>query len=372
MSETLSAQLLSDPAELPTVWDDSLGRLDHHLSREWLTYTHRTSSRYGATLLASGANERPIAGLTVHQLDASSGPAVRVDSALSPEARRLLRDRQPELAADLDAQLYPTIACGGRSVGRSRGVPLDPTSGPGTWTFLLEQAEELARGREVRSLSLLYVDAEDTRLRDALDDTGFLNIGETPALVFDCPFDGFSGYLESLAPKKRRNVRRDRRLITDAGWAVERRQLDEAMSREMGRLNALIERKYGNDMSYEDSHAYFERLRTGLPGRLEVLVARTPGGAIGGALTLFGWRDALFPREIGIDRETAGNVPIYFELGFYAPMEMAIERGAVQIDWGTGLADVKRSRGAEAVRRLAYVKLLDKQSHRRLKDALER
>jgi uncharacterized protein len=370
-STSASISIVEDPAELPPQWDDALDRLDYHLSREWLSYTYRSSSRFGATILTNATAGLPVAGLTIHELDASSGPGVRVDTALSQSARAELSQRDPELARTMDERLFPTIACGGRSVGRSRVVELRGCAESNQSVHeLLAEADRIARARQARSLTLLYVDVEDGHLRDALSALSYVPLGAWPTLVFDCPWSSFDEYLDSLSPKKRRNVRRDRRLIAEAGWRVELQELDEELSRTMGRLNALTERKYGNDMSDDASHAYFERLRAGLPGRLEVFVARAPNGDIGGAITLLRWRDALFPREIGIDRAVAGNLPIYFELGFYAPIELAAESGAVQIDWGAGLEDVKQSRGARARTCVAYAKCLDIETNDRLRAAI--
>jgi hypothetical protein len=361
---------VEDPASLPDAWDDAVGPLDYHLSREWLAYTHQSSSRFGATLLAADDAGEPLSGLTVHELDASSGPNVRIDTALDDHHATRLLERDPALAGTLARELLPTLACGGRSIGRSRVVGLRGATDADTARTLLASAVDLAATRGDASVSVLFADEEDVVLCDTLEELGFVEVGCRHALSLECPWTSFEDYLASRSSSRRGSIRRERRRVEEAGWVVEQRPLDEDLARVMARLTCINEHKYGNEVDEEAQLEYFDRLLQLLPGRVEALVARADSGEIGGGLTILRWRQVIVAREFGVDPRLAQDVPLYFELVFYAPIELAARTGARYIDYSVGLEDVKRSRGCGVTPRRGFVKCLDERTQARLRMAL--
>lgn len=143
----------------------------------------------------------------------------------------------------------------------------------------------------------------------------------------------FDDFLESLKHDERKQIRRERRRVSESGVDIEVMTGNEVPAALWPTLFALYtstsDRKWGSPYLTKQ---FFERIGTVLGDRALVVVAREHGTRDVVAMTLsFEKGKHIYGRHWGCTREIPG---LHFELCYYRLIERAIERGCTLVEAG--------------------------------------
>lgn len=217
-------------------------------------------------------------------------------------------------------------------------IPFTPAPGPRM--ALAEGVEpiEVCRllashweGSELSSWHLLFADDDEV---DAW-------LAARPSLIerhgvqFQWHDDGyrdFDGFLAALTSKRRKEIRRERRLVAEQGITLRRlqgREIDRAALWHFYRCYQItyLERGQQGYLNLE----FFERLLDTMPDALVLVQAMLDKRPVAAALCLQG-REALFGRYWGSEVEADC---LHFEVCYYQGIEHCLEHGLSLFDPGT-------------------------------------
>ena len=150
----------------------------------------------------------------------------------------------------------------------------------------------------------------------------------------------FDDFLAALSSRKRKNIRKERRMVADAGVRLLRLTGDDITAAHIDDFYrfylSTIDRKWGGAYLTRE---VFHRLHGSMADRILLVMAEYDGRIIGGALNFIG-SDTLFGRNWGADVD----IPyLHFEACYYQAIEFAIEGGLAQVEAGAqGFHKVQR------------------------------
>ena len=153
-------------------------------------------------------------------------------------------------------------------------------------------------------------------------------------------YTDFDAFLAALSSRKRKNIRKERRTVAEAGVRLLRLTGDDITTSHIDHFYrfymSTIDRKWGGAYLTED---VFHQLHASMADRMLLVMAEYDGRIIGGALNFIG-EDALFGRNWGADLD----IPcLHFEACYYQAIEFAIERGLKTVEAGAqGFHKVQR------------------------------
>ena len=150
----------------------------------------------------------------------------------------------------------------------------------------------------------------------------------------------FDDFLAALSSRKRKNIRKERRMVADAGVRLLRLTGDDITAAHIDDFYrfylSTIDRKWGGAYLTRE---VFHHLHASMADRILLVMAEYDGRIIGGALNFIG-SDTLFGRNWGADLD----IPcLHFEACYYQAIEFAIEGGLAQVEAGAqGFHKVQR------------------------------
>jgi len=153
-------------------------------------------------------------------------------------------------------------------------------------------------------------------------------------------YDSFDGFLAALSSRKRKNIRKERRTVAEAGVRLLRLSGDDITPAHIDDFYrfylSTIDRKWGSAYLTRE---VFHHLRDSIADRMLLVMAEHDGRIIGGALNFIG-KDTLFGRNWGADID----IPcLHFEACYYQAIEFAIERKLAVVEAGAqGFHKVQR------------------------------
>ena len=203
---------------------------------------------------------------------------------------------------------------------------------------LINHALEDARAHGVSSSHWLFVDDQDRA------DLARHGLFERTGLQFHWRNPGyadFDQFLGELSAKKRKNIRRERRLVHDAGIRFEWRHGDDMQPRHWQALHTFYRstflRKGGRAVLSQD---FFEALGQNMPRQLVAVFARRAHRYIAGAMLLRS-DHTLYGRYWGALETHDG---LHFETCYYQGLAYAIREGLRVFEPGAQ-GEFKHSRG---------------------------
>jgi uncharacterized protein len=238
-----------------------------------------------------------------------------------------------EAAARAGLSYYPKLLI---------AAPITPATGrrilvakgedrPARERAIIGGALELARSEGLSSVHVLFPTEGETQ---RLEELGFASRLGVQYHWRNEGYDSFDDYLARFTSKRRAQIRRERRGVTDQGVQVETlrgealRTVDPA---EVHRLYASTLDKHPWGIKYL-TPAFFERLLKGFSHRVELVQARRDGKVIAGAFNLASPK-VLYGRYWGCFEE----VPfLHFEVCLYHSVDAAIRRGLTRFEPGAG------------------------------------
>ncbi len=346
---------------------------DLYHSPRWLRMDEKTgiARPFSVLYLPDGDDGRAVAatwGLVVD--DAAFWPFMRVDTVLAT----LLQQRNVPVTAGMEKtllSLMPNAYLGALRGGTTR-LRVDPLLPPDTARRAISEVlggvEAMARAQDLRSVAFFYVPAEETLLRQVLGQRGYLEFGPTLNVsILQVP-PTFEDYLRKLSKSRRRNVSWERNKIARSGVQVGLEKLDRKLSEEMLPLEAELYRKYGHEQHpTEMARILHHEVIEQFGDAAQVITVRAEG-ALRAYAAYIQSNKTLYSRDAGFDYAWQKKLPLYYEVVFYAAIELAIRSGVQQIYYSYAAEETKVSRGCDLHPRRTYVKALGEQAARGLRD----
>ena len=225
---------------------------------------------------------------------------------------------------------YPKFLC---------AVPFCPVTGPRLMVRPGPNADTarralIAAGVEVTTragVSSLHVNFLEETDWHALGEVGFLRRSDRQFHWTNDGYTDFDDFLASLASRKRKAVRRERREALASGLTIETLTGNDLKTIHWDAFFecylATSEHKWGYPYLTRD---FFDRLGATMADKVVLMLAADEGRTIAGAFNMLG-ADTLYGRNWG----SLGYVPfLHFELCYYRAIDFAIAHGLARVEAG--------------------------------------
>ncbi|KEF40915.1 MAG: hypothetical protein ER33_14500 [Cyanobium sp. CACIAM 14] len=274
-----------------------------------------------------------------------------------------------QLAGQLGLRYYPKLV-GMSPVSPVQGYRfhLAPGEDPAALTArMLKEIDAFCLRQRILSCNFLYVDPAWQPLAEAVGCARWLN---QQSEWRNPGHADFEAYLASFNANQRRNIRRERRSVAEAGLAVTPLAGEEIPPALLGRMHDFYEQhcsRWGPWGSKYLTEAFFRAAATDLRRHL-VLFSAHRGDPLRPLAMSLCVHDAsrLWGRYWGSDIPLEN---LHFEVCYYAPIAWAIERGLLSFDPGAG-GSHKRRRGFVAQPRASLHRWYDPRFDAILRDWL--
>lgn len=250
-------------------------------------------------------------------------------------------------------------------------APFTPATGPRLLlsdptlaSHLLKGAEVVCEKNGLSSAHATFVDPEQLPMFEAED---WLIRSDIQFHWLNRDYDSFDGFLESLASRKRKNLRKERQAAL-TGLRIERLVGDDIKPEHWDAFWVFYQdtgaRKWGTPYLTREA---FTLLSERMGDRMVLILAFDGDRPIAGALNFVG-ADAIYGRYWGCTREVRF---LHFELCYYQAIDIAIELGLPRVEAGAQ-GGHKLARGYEPVQTYSAHYLVDPGFRAAVADFLER
>ena len=250
-------------------------------------------------------------------------------------------------------------------------APFTPANGPRLLMadpdlapHLLKGAEAVCLQNRLSSAHATFIEPGQLGLFEAGD---WLLRSDIQFHWFNRDYDRFEGFLDDLASRKRKNLRKERAAAQD-GLRIERLSGDQIKPHHWDAFWAFYQdtgaRKWGTPYLTREA---FTLMGERMGDRIVLILAFDGGEAIAGALNFIG-ADALYGRYWGCLRDVRF---LHFELCYYQAIDLAIELGLDRVEAGAQ-GGHKLARGYEPVKTWSAHWIADPGFRAAIADFLER
>jgi uncharacterized protein len=257
---------------------------------------------------------------------------------------------------------YPKLQC---------AVPFTPATGPRLFGATPDRRALLARGLvglcgEARASSahITFLPEADY---DAIGGGPWLQRMDTQFHWANPGYDSFDDFLAALASRKRKNIRRERAEVREAGieikWITGSDLKEEHWDAFFKFYMDTGARKWGSPYLTRE---FFSLVGETMRGHVLLIMCRRAGRWIAGALNFIG-SDALYGRNWGAVEHHAC---LHFEACYYQAMDFAIDRKLARVEAGAQ-GEHKLARGYVPVPTYSLHHLADPRLQRAVADYLE-
>ena len=214
-------------------------------------------------------------------------------------------------------------------------IPFTPVTGPrlmardaGARAALLKVLCGTQEASVVSSTHILYPPEDQVR---QLADAGFMLRSGVQFHWLNAGYASFDEFLATLEKKKRKNIRAERRKVTEAGVTMRRVRGVDATEADW----RLFERCYQQTYAAHRSTPYlnldfFQRIGASMPQNILLVIAERAGQPIASSMVIHS-ADTLFGRYWG----ELEHVPcLHFETAYYQPLEFCIEQNIAVFEGG--------------------------------------
>lgn len=227
-------------------------------------------------------------------------------------------------------------------------APFTPANGPRLLVsepdlapYLLKGVEAVCLQNRLSGAHATFIEPEQRPLFEA---GGWLMRSDLQFHWRNRDYDTFGGFLDSLASRKRKNLRKERE-AAQAGLQIQRLSGDDIRSQHWDAFWIFYQdtgmRKWGTPYLTREA---FTLMGERMGDRLVLILALDGGTPIAGALNFIG-SDALYGRYWGCTRDVRF---LHFELCYYQAIDLAIELGLKRVEAGAQ-GGHKLARGYEPV-----------------------
>lgn len=217
-------------------------------------------------------------------------------------------------------------------------VPFTPATGPrllchdrgneAVRKALASGLQHLCRQHDLSSAHITFTSAAEA---EALEQLGWMHRTDIQFHWRNSNYGRFDDFLADLSSRKRKNIRKERKAVRDAGFTFEWLRGSEITQARWDWFFACYQdtgaRKWGSPYL---TRPFFSQIGETMADRLLLIVARKDGRDVASALNFMGL-DTLYGRYWG----TLEDHPfLHFETCYYQAMDFAIEHGIKTVEAG--------------------------------------
>jgi predicted N-acyltransferase len=242
-------------------------------------------------------------------------------------------------------------------------IPFTPVAGPRVgvaadavpsivFKALLDAVHQLAERQRFSSWHLLFPGQRlQAALLDLQEDGDFLHREAVQFYWYNRDYGGFDDFLATLRSARRKNIKRERRMVAEQDITLQRKTAGGISDEEWNGFYQCYVDTYRKRSGHDGylNRDFFDRLRASMASQLMLVVARHGGEIVACSLFLFD-RQRLYGRYWGALGEYSC---LHFETCFYQGIEFCIERDLREFDPGTQ-GEHKLMRGFEPVKTTSY------------------
>ncbi len=242
-------------------------------------------------------------------------------------------------------------------------IPFSPVAGPRVgvaadaepsivFRTLLDALHQLAERQGYSSWHLLFPGQQlQAALLDLREEGAFLHREAVQFYWYNRGYRDFDDFLATLRSARRKNLKRERRMVAEQGISLQRKTADGISDEEWDGFYQCYVDTYRKRSGHDGylNRDFFDRLRATMAAHLMLVVARHGGEIVACSLFLFD-RQRLYGRYWGALQEFSC---LHFETCFYQGIEFCIEHGLQEFDPGTQ-GEHKLMRGFEPVKSSSY------------------
>lgn len=216
-------------------------------------------------------------------------------------------------------------------------VPFTPASGPRLLCdqtnpehqkLLLQACQQVAQQSQVSSLHMTFMTAAQWQLAG---EHGLLKRMDQQFHWHNGGYKHFDDFLQELASKKRKNLKRERREALSNDIEIEWATADDLTEDHWDAFYQFYldtgQRKWGSPYL---TRAFFSEVHKTMPEDVLLIMAKRDDRYIAGALNFIG-ADALFGRNWGCIED---HRFLHFEVCYYQAIDFAISRGLSRVEAG--------------------------------------
>jgi hypothetical protein len=193
---------------------------------------------------------------------------------------------------------------------------------------LIAACVQIARQTDVSSLHLTFLPEAQWR---TVGDMGLLMRVDQQFHWHNHGYSTFDDFLADLASKKRKNLKRERREVVDAGIDIEWVTGSDIREHHWDAFFAFYtdtgNRKWGSPYL---TRRFFSQVTQAMADRILLIMCKRNGRYIAGALNFIG-SDALYGRNWGCIED---HRFLHFEACYYQAIDFAISRGLARVEAG--------------------------------------
>ena len=185
----------------------------------------------------------------------------------------------------------------------------------------MQGLRSLGQNLEVSSIHCLFINESDTHYFQALE---FIDRSSNQFHWRNQHYLSFEQFLQSMSSKKRKNIRRERRRVREAGINLRWLRGEEISDEQLSFFYTCYHQTIAEHGSFLYlNQEFFETLRRKMPEQIRLLLAQR--GSKNVAAGFFVCADnALYGRYWG----SVEQIPdLHFEVCYYTPIEYCIEQG---------------------------------------------
>lgn len=202
---------------------------------------------------------------------------------------------------------------------------------------ILEHLKQFAHLAGVSGVHILFDEAQTA----LAEDREILVRNDVQFQWFNQNYQTFEDFLASLKPKKRKNIRQERRAIVEMGITFEVLNGEQASEQDWLEFDYFYQKTFIEKWSTPTLNVcFFKEVAAKMPKKVVLVLAKKGAMTIAGAL-MFRSEKVLYGRHWGCGEQIKH---LHFETCFYQGIEYAIQQGIQRFEPGAG-GEHKISRG---------------------------
>jgi hypothetical protein len=205
---------------------------------------------------------------------------------------------------------------------------LHPDAPAHSRSLLMQGGLELARQLGVSSLHWLFTTPAETQI---LEQSGLMRRVDCQFHWANRDYADFEGFLATLSSGKRKNIRKERRRVTEAGVSFRLLDGDTASATDWAVFHGLYESTFHRRGGIPTlSLAFFESIARTMPQAVLLIMAEHAGSPVAAAFCLVG-EDTLYGRHWGCSEFFD---KLHFEACYYQGLDYCIRHGLARFEPG--------------------------------------
>jgi predicted N-acyltransferase len=218
-----------------------------------------------------------------------------------------------------------------------------------------EKIDDICKKQKILFSSFLFVSEFDELLMKNLESLNYSKFPNILTYYLDVNWCNFDDYLKSMRGRRRRTIRREIRDCLSSGVSIEEESISENIAEKLSELQSNVSSKYTHTNNKLDP-SFFMEIKKYTKDNARLLVARKNDKIVGFFLGLQ-HKDMLDAFMVGLDYSAHTNLDfLYFNLGYYKPIQLAIDEKIIKIYYRYSADKAKLNRGCRPEQTYSFVK----------------